>query len=205
VPPYGDIHHRSEALRGFSDASINATFEPARFNTGSSRWQLGLGLSLPTGDTVPDPIRLGRLGLRHEHLQFGIGTVAPRISVGWSRPVASMLLAGSIEAHLPLVENDEGFIASKSLQWTIGPVWTIRRVALALQTSGQYQTIARWSGEQDEGSGFINGGFRLQGSTLLPHGFSASAFGYLEAFSRSLHHETFRQSPTWGISLSRVF
>ncbi len=68
VPPYGDIHHRTETLRGISDGTILLDWSP------QSQWIFGLGTTLPFGHIAPNPIVLGRLGLKHEHIQFGSGT-----------------------------------------------------------------------------------------------------------------------------------
>jgi hypothetical protein len=78
VPPYGDIHHRTETLYGVSDAELMMLTTPA------PGWLVGAGLTLPIGKTEPNPIVLGRLGLKHEHIQFGSGTVDPRLLVDWS-------------------------------------------------------------------------------------------------------------------------
>jgi len=43
VPPYGDIHHRSETLRGISDGDLLVLWTP------SPHWRLGAGTTLPLG------------------------------------------------------------------------------------------------------------------------------------------------------------
>ena len=79
------------------------------------------------------------------------------------------------------------------------------RVAVSLAFAGQYQSIARWNGEQDEGTGFHNGGVFLGVSLDLGKGFHAAPGVYREIFSHSLSGETFRQGTTFSFALSRVF
>ena len=50
VPPYGDIHHRTETLRGISDGDLLLLWAP------KTDWHIGFGTTLPLGYTVPDPI-----------------------------------------------------------------------------------------------------------------------------------------------------
>ena len=161
VPPYGDIHHRTETLRGFSDAELMAVVSPA------PGWLAGAGFTLPIGKTELNPIVLGRLGLKHEHIQFGTGTVDPRLMLGWSRAFG--------------------------------------RAAVTLAWAGQYQSIARWNGEKDEGTGFHNGGVFLGLSLDLGKGFQAAPGVYREVFSHSLSGDTFHQGTTLSFAISRVF
>lgn len=197
VPPYGDIHHRTETLRGVSDGDLLALWQPA------PRWRLGLGTTLPLGRTVPDPVRLGLEGRKHEHLQFGSGVFAPEAEIGWSGARASALL----QATVPLTTNSRGFRAPRNFRWTIGPSFAVGRANVALSAAGQYQTIGRWHGATDEGTGFSNGGLRLQLS--LPVGrMSIAPSVYREIYSHGLNaaeHETFSQGTTVGLTITRTF
>ncbi|HEX8172031.1 MAG TPA: hypothetical protein VF824_15950 [Thermoanaerobaculia bacterium] len=189
MPPYGDIHHRTETLRGIGDASVALEHRIGEFVAGA-------GLTLPLGRTEPDPIVLGREGKRHEHLQFGSGTFQPRLALQYAHGA----LFARVEARLSVVENDEGFRAPSTFVWSLGP--NVR--ALSLRFEGQHQTIGRWSGEIDEGSGFTNGGIRAA------YAFRLGAFGvqpgvYRELFSRSHGDETFAQGTTWSLAVSRRF
>ena len=74
TPPYGDIHHRTQTLRGISDPTVAVDWMPR------PSLMLGAGLSLPVGEIVPNPIELGREGLTHEHIQFGSGTFRPTLA-----------------------------------------------------------------------------------------------------------------------------
>lgn len=202
VPPYGDIHHRTETLRGISDGDLLLLWAP------SPDWHFGLGTTLPLGHTVPDPIALGREGKKHEHLQFGIGVFAPEVEIAWSRPVSKTIASAMLQATLPLTTNNRGFRAPMNYRWSVGPSSSLGRVNLGLSLAGQYQTIGRWNGEADEGSGFVNGGVRLQLSTTLGGGVTLSPSIYREIYSRGLNtkqHETFSQGTTAGVTIGRTF
>jgi hypothetical protein len=198
-PPYGDIHHRTEVVRGFGDAELLAT------HALGADWMVGVGLMIPLGKTEPDPIELGRLGLKHQHIQFGTGTVDPRLAIQWSRPLGRFRVTASADARIPLYENRHGFKAPATVRWTLGPSVPVGTTGFALQWAGQYQSIGKWSGEADEGTGFHNGGVFLNGSFLLARGLRVSTGVYFEAYSDSLSDESFRQKPTFSVVVSRFF
>jgi hypothetical protein len=194
TPPYGDIHHRTETLRGISDPSV--TLDVAS----GTRWIFGAGTTLPIGNTVADPIRLGAQGLTHQHLQFGSGTIQPILAAQF----AGARFVASAEAKLSLYENGEGFRAPSELTWSAGPTFHVRGVTIDPRLAGQRQGIGRWNGEIDEGSGFHNGGIRLQLSVPFRGTVIAPSI-YRELWSHGMHHETFEQRTTLGLSLLRTF
>jgi hypothetical protein len=197
TPPYGDIHHRTETLTGISDAALGVDW---RVRPG---WLAGAGFSLPVGRTEPNPVVLGREGKTHEHIQFGSGTVQPRLSLQYIRP-GHVALFGRAEARLSVYENDEGFRAPTTLLWSAGPTIRVRGIGVDGRFEGQHQTLGRWNGEVDEGSGFTNGGLRL-GVSFPAGGLQLAPSVYRELFSHGQHEETFRQGTTWSLSLSRTF
>jgi hypothetical protein len=197
VPPYGDIHHRNETLRGISDGSLMLDWSP------QSQWLFGIGATLPLGHTVPDPVVLGREGLKHEHIQFGSGTFQPILAAQWNKGGAIPLFA-RVEGRLSFYENDKGYRAPTTLTWTTGPSLRLGSLWLTPSLSGQYQTLSRWSGAIDEGSGFQNGGIQLQLSA--PFGALVVAPGvYRELWSHGFQEQTFRQGTTWSLNVSRQF
>jgi hypothetical protein len=205
VPPYGDIHHRTETLRGISDGDLLVLWVPA--TSGPSRWHLGIGTTLPLGHTVPDPVELGREGKKHEHLQFGSGVFAPEAEIAWSRPVRRAIASALLQATIPLTTNEHGFRAPKNFRWSAGPSFAIGRGSVGLSVAGQYQTIGRWHGQLDEGTGFSNGGLRLQFSFPI-HGATIATSVYRELYSHGLNtveHETFSQGTTLGLTINRTF
>lgn len=199
TPPYGDIHHRTETLRGWSDGQLTALFP-----LGGSV-QIGAGLSLPLGHTERNPIVLGREGRKHEHIQFGSGTVNPLLSILWSRPFGRLVVAATADAELPLYENRHGFRAPVTVRYSVGPSLPVGTTGISLQYAGQYQSIGRWAGEADEGTGFHNGGVFLRATFLPWKGFRVSPGIYREVYSKSLSDESFRQGTTYSLTLTRFF
>lgn len=197
TPPYGDIHHRTETLRGISDAAIGLEW---RVRPG---WLAGAGVSLPIGHTEENPILLGQQGQTHQHIQFGSGTVQPRLSLQYLRP-GYVALLGRAEVRLSLYENGEGFRAPAVFLWSAGPTMRIRGLDVLARFEGQHQTIGRWNGEIDEGSGFTNGGVRM--GVSVPVGeLQVAPSVYREVFSHGQHGETFQQGTTWSVGVSRKF
>lgn len=203
IPPYGDIHHRDQVLTGVSDSELLLHFGLPW--TAAGKFEVFTGLTLPFGKTQPDPIELGERGEEHEHIQFGSGTADPKIGARWSRRVGRLMLIANADGRISTRENPEGFRAPSVYRWSTGASIRVPRGGVALLLQGQYQTIGRWSGRIDEGTGFNNGGIRLQWS--IPIGSYVVTPGiYAELYSRSLHHdESFNQSETLSLSITRTF
>ena len=195
TPPYGDIHHRTETLSGISDPSLMLETSPR------ANWIFGIGTSIPIGHIEPDPIDLGRRGLEHQHIQFGSGTFMPRLAAQWSHRD----YVARAEARFSLYENREGFRAPAIVQWSLGRSFRAGRVTIDPRLTGQYQSIGRWHGEIDEGSGTQSGGIRMQLS--VPWRSITIAPGvHRELWNRSLHdEETFHQPWTYSVVVSRMF
>ena len=197
TPPYGDIHHRTETLRGVSDPSLRLDLSPR------PGFVFGLGTTLPTGHIVPDPIVLGREGKTHEHLQFGSGTFEPLLSAQWANP----RFVAAAEAKLSLYENRNGYRAPTTFVWSLGPSFRAGRVSIDPRLNGQIQSLGRWSGVVDEGSGFRSTGVRLQVSAPF-HLFIVAPAVYRELRARGTDIEatsTIHQTVTWSLSLTRTF
>lgn len=119
---YPDGHHRNETPVRFADPSISLHFSRA-----AGAWDVAsrVGLSIPVGRTEPNPFELGRLGLPHEHFQFGSGTWDPVLALGAGRQLGKTSLTLVTLAHLTLYENAHGFQAGNrySLNTTLaGPL-----------------------------------------------------------------------------------
>ena len=206
VPPYGDIHHRSETLRGISDGDLMLLWAPS--TRGASRWRFGVGTTLPLGATVEDPVALAREGQKHEHLQFGSGMFAPEAEIAWSHPIRKTVLSALLQATVPVSTSSRGFRPPKNFRWSAGPSFNVGRVGLAVSAAGQYQTIGRWNGEIDEGTGFTNAGLRMQFSVPVRGGVTVTPSIYRELYSRGHHaedDETFSQGTTVSLTFSRAF
>lgn len=194
VPPYGDIHHRTETLTGLSDPSLGIDWSPRK------DWVFGFGTTLPTGHIVPDPIELGREGKTHEHIQFGSGTFEPRLGAQWSHAA----IFARAEAKLSLYENRNGYRAPTTFVWAFGRNFRAGPVSITPSLDGQYQTLGHWNGVADEGSGFEDGGGRLQMSIPF-RGLVIAPGVYHQLWSHGFDGQTFRQKTTWSLSLTRNF
>jgi hypothetical protein len=194
VPPYGDIHHRTETLSGISDPSIGIDWSP------HNDWLVGLGTTLPAGHIVPDPIVLGREGKTHEHIQFGSGTFEPRLSAQWGHGALFVRAEAKVSAY----ENRNGYRAPTTFVWSTGRTFRAGIISITPAIDGQYQTLGRWSGVVDEGSGLEDAGARLQISVPF-RGFILSPGVYHQLWSHGFADQAFHQKTTWSLSVSRIF
>jgi len=108
VPPEPDTHHRNETLLHVADPQLAALLTGA-----SGAWTVNasLGTSIPIGRTEPNPFALGRLGLPHQHIQFGTGTWDPMLSVAALRSLGEVGISASVSAKVTLSENTHGYRA----------------------------------------------------------------------------------------------
>lgn len=197
IPPYGDIHHRNETLRGVSDASLTLAWTPR------TDFLFGAGTTLPIGHTVADPVALGKLGLKHEHIQFGSGTFQPIVSAQWNRG-GKVPFFFRLEDRLSLFESGGGYRPPNTFSWVSGPSMMMGRFVIAPSLTGQYQTIGRWHGAVDEGTGFQNGGVQLQIAAPVD-GLMFMPGVYHELWSHGSGGQTFRQGTTWSFAVTRRF
>ncbi|HXG58115.1 MAG TPA: hypothetical protein VNL91_03760 [Thermoanaerobaculia bacterium] len=194
APPYGDIHHRTETLSGLSDPMLLVEWSP------HPSWILSGGSTFPAGKTEPDPVMLGMQGIRHQHIQFGSGTYQPKLALQWARPGAVSFVARG-EATLSLYESGEGFRAPSVFAMNAGPSFRLGRMGIDPRIEGQVQTLGRWNGVVDEGTGFRNGGVRF-GISLPARDLVVTTAIYRELWSRGLDQESFRQGTTWSLGLT---
>jgi hypothetical protein len=204
VPPYGDIHHRTETLWGVSDADLLYWKEPSFLQGATSGLAVALGTSLPIGKTVPDPVRLGLEGKKHEHLQFGSGTFDPRIVVSAYQRAGRVLIGEAVDARLPVYQSPGGYRPPVNVQWGFGPSLPLGRWSLSLQYSGQYQSVGKWHGVEDEGTGFVSGGGILRATLLATPKTTLFAGIYGELFSRGSSGQTFHQGISLSLGVSRL-
>lgn len=140
---YVSIHHRTETLAGLGDPQL-LVHRSGRL--------LGLlvgaraGLSFPLGLIHEDPLRLGALGLPHDHVQLGDGTFDPVIGADASRAVGPVTVAGFAQAQVPLYEGRAGhrggaqLVGGLSAQAAAGPV------QLRLGAIVAHEGVERWHG-----------------------------------------------------------
>jgi hypothetical protein len=109
-PDYENIHHRNEVLTGVGDPWVTA-----RLSHRVADLQLQVsgraGLTLPLGRTEPDPFELGELGLPHQHVQFGTGTVTPLLGLELERAFGPLAVRAHGLAQLSLYDNRYGYRA----------------------------------------------------------------------------------------------
>ena len=205
VPPYGDIHHRTETLRGVSDAEL-LFWKAPKFLQGAA-WgvELAAGTTLPIGKTVPDPVRLGLEGKKHEHLQFGSGPFDPKLVASAYQRAGSILFGELVDARLPVSTSAGGYSPPVNVQWAAGPALPLGRFELSLQFSGQYQSVGKWHGVADEGTGFTSGGTILRGTIHVSPKTEISTGIYRESFSHGSDGQTFHQGLTLSLGIATVF
>lgn len=172
TPDEPDTHHRNETLVGLGDPWLTAR----------TAWAVGpatlggrLGLSLPLGRTEENPFALGRLGERHQHVQFGSGTFDPIAGVDGKLPIGNFNLALYGQAQLVLGQNAKGFRAGNRYATGLsgeGPIIGGLRASLGVDVVNEQPE--RWLGivEQDGNLGrtdvLVGGALSYQfGATTL--------------------------------------
>jgi hypothetical protein len=205
TPPYGDIHHRTETLSGVSDGELLYWKAPALLSGSTWGVTLAAGTTLPIGKTKPDPVRLGLEGKEHEHLQFGSGTFDPKLVLGAFQRAGIVLIGESIEARLPVYESGGGYRPPVNIQWGAGPAVPIGAFSVSLQFSGQYQSVGKWHGIEDEGTGFTSGGLVLRGTYRASPKTTISGGLYREIFAHGSSGQTFHQGVTLSLGFTRRF
>src|SRR5262245_21297607 len=153
--PQGNLHHRTETLEGAADFKLFYTWLVGD-------WRISPGLNLPVGDTVDDPLVLGNLGLNHQHVQFGTGTVDPLARVYYLLHLGETVnFSFGAGAQIPLVENSHGYHAPPMVDLTVGPrIGVTDWLTLSLSYSCLYQGRAYWSGVPDPNTGYTLQGFQ---------------------------------------------
>src|SRR6185436_12804523 len=76
------VHHRNETVSGLGDPMLLGSVTGA---AGAWRWTARAGLTIPIGRTEEDPFARGDLGIPHQHIQMGSGTVNPVVAAEVSR------------------------------------------------------------------------------------------------------------------------
>lgn len=100
------IHHRNETLAGIGDPWLLGRWNGMMAGT---LLTARLGLSFPIGRTQENPFALGAAGKRHQHIQFGSGTLDPVAGFDASRAFAKVQLVGYAQGQIAAYENRQGF------------------------------------------------------------------------------------------------
>jgi hypothetical protein len=144
-PDYGNIHHRDETLFGFGDPWLSAR---ASFSFAGVAAFTKLGLSLPLGSTEENPFELGELGLTHQHVQFGTGTVNPVLALGVLHRAGPVELSAFAQALLVLYQNGHGYRAGHRFAVGAGALVDLTDwLAISLSADLINEQPERWNGE----------------------------------------------------------
>jgi hypothetical protein len=151
LPVHPDFHHRNETLTGIADPLI--TLMGSR-PLGAYMLGASAGVTVPLGSTVPNPFELGRLGLKHEHIQFGTGTWNPLFGLTATRLALKTVWSAGASARLTFSQNIHGYQAGDLFTASLGASRMVAaklsgRVALLLSR----EEAEHWSGVlEDEGN-----------------------------------------------------
>lgn len=169
-----DVHHRDETIAGLGDLSLLA-----RWSGELSGYLVSVraGASLPIGKTEENPFLLGDLGKRHQHIQFGSGTVDPVLALDISKAFGRWLLSGFGQGQGAVYENSHGYRAGLRVSGGAQAgrkVW--RSLTGALGLEGLYEGPERWEGRiQQDGN---LGRTEALAALSLIYAFPKSTFGF---------------------------
>jgi hypothetical protein len=160
--PIGDLHHRSETLYGLGDAQQWARWTAYGVFHNSISFTAGFGLTIPIGRTEPDPYRLGDAGKRHQHIQFGTGTVDPLASVALNVDHGWWGLGASVGGTFPAYRNRHGYRGAPSGEAALN--FRVRVTGWFSAYAGLFglaQGRAYWNSKVDPNTGYTSTGARL--------------------------------------------
>ena len=139
-----DVHHRDETVSGLGDPMLLGA---AAGSLGGWRLTARAGLTIPIGRTEEDPFALGAMGVRHQHIQMGTGTVNPVVAIEAARPWGRWRLGAFALTQQVVYENSRGYQAGDRyaggvvLLRRLGSRWSVRGGIDALG-----ETAERWNG-----------------------------------------------------------
>ena len=107
APEPPDTHHASRTLTGLGDPTLTLSVGRALGRLGFS---VRLGAMLPFGRKLDaDPFALGREGVAHEHVQFGVGVVRPIVGSALGYDFGAVGVDGWFLAVLALTDSSLGY------------------------------------------------------------------------------------------------
>jgi len=145
-----NIHHRNETLTGLGDPWLLA-----RAGKAWSGWQLDgrAGVSLPVGSTQPDPFLLGDMGLSHEHIQMGTGTVGLIANLDVGRVMGRWRLSAWGLTQQFFYENDKAYQAGDRYAGGAVVRFAPGRFVLGAGVEAQAETAETWRGVEPTDDG----------------------------------------------------
>ena len=143
-PDYEDIHHRDETLTGLGDVRV-ALSAAKRFAAVTA--QVSGGMWLPFGRTQENPFERGRLGLEHQHVQFGTGTFDPAVAVDVAGRAGRIAWSSYAQARFVMTESPRGYQAGNRFAvgaWARTPVGSGFEAGAGLDLA--HEQAERWGG-----------------------------------------------------------
>ncbi len=154
---FESIHHRTETISGLGDLRLLARYRWLRPEAGTEGWVVDLagGVSIPTGDTEPDPFALGEEGHEHQHIFFGSGTLDPIVAVSAYRRRGTLQTAGWLRLQASLDESSHGFRAGERLSFGFGinPSFGLTSWSFLAQVEVYHEEPSRWADRDARNSG----------------------------------------------------
>ena len=148
TPPYGNIHHREETLKGLGDSRL----ELQQFRRVGDTWVIGggLGSMIPLGRIEENPYALTEQGLTHQHIQMGGGTFDPIASLTAIATGHQWGFVSQASGKAALYENRLGFKPSSEIRFSVGPSYRFSPKLMATaDIKYQRDWQATWDGEPD--------------------------------------------------------
>jgi thiol-disulfide isomerase/thioredoxin len=142
-----NVHHRDETLTGIGDPMVLGSLA-------SKYVTVRAGLTVPLGRTEEDPFVLGDMGIAHEHIQMGTGTVNPVISLDGGYTWEAWRFGGFAFTQQILYENSKGYQSGDRYAGGIFARRSFGPWAARLGVDVQGETSERWNGVRhtDEGN-----------------------------------------------------
>lgn len=138
---YESIHHRDEVISGLGDVSVDANWQ---LMTPVLYGRFSAGLSLPTGNTEPDPFVRGARGYRHQHIFLGTGTIDPRMAVTLGHRFAGWALEGQGSVTGAIYRNSHFYQAGWRVNGAVAAPFEVGPVTLRPAVGVFVETPARW-------------------------------------------------------------
>jgi hypothetical protein len=152
---FESIHHRDEIIQGLGDLRLGVGIEGDidELLLGL-RYQIKLGLTLPTGNVEPDPFVLGKNGIEHQHMFFGSGTVNPWSELALSIPTGPVSVIVGAAVSVPLYRGEYDYKGSTELSGTLGVQYLlIDSFSVMISQEVYHETPASWGTNEANNSG----------------------------------------------------
>jgi thiol-disulfide isomerase/thioredoxin len=137
------VHHRDETVSGLGDPMVLGV---AATSIGGVRLAARAGATVPVGRTEDDPFRLGAMGLPHQHLQMGTGTINPVVAAEASRRIGPWTVGGFALTQQVVYAGRDGYQAGD--RYAAGATVRRRLARWTVRGGGELQaeTAERWGG-----------------------------------------------------------